>query len=994
MRAADAKILDSTRECLHQSTKQRPMLRHNRPLLSALGHLPFCGLACHPSAMLLRSFANDCACSPAAILDLLHFTKTSAVTEAANHLNLTANMHRWKLSALAAAAFVSTALSTTDAAALTLGPISIQSALGENLRAEIAIPQITPAELDSLLASVAPPDVFRAQGMDYSTAADSIAVALQRNADGTAKLQLTSSTPITTPFLDLVLQTNWNSGQMVRSYTLLLDLPASTRPATAPIAPAQITPTPAPAPAITATPAMPSAAVTGRSYSSSAAPSTVTARARAAASAGTAPQPASASQVQKASAAETLTIRSGQTAGHIANARRASGVSLDQMLVAMLRSNPKAFINGNVNRMRAGAVVQMPSREQALEIPAQEARRIVAAQSRDFNAYRRSLASKAPAAAVQAASRSSGGQVQARVEDARPAATTPDKLTLSKGSAQSAAVAEQQLADQKQAQDQSDRLNELQRNLTELNQLAQSSPAETAPAATPAADAAAPAPLPETAEPPASAAPSIEVATSAPTPAETAVPENTAVTPAPATTTPEDDAPAKSAATQAAPTTVAEPSFMERLSKNPLIPAGGAAIALLLALLGYGAWKKRHPDNAEQDPVLSDRHSQHDDFFGAAGDQPVDAEPTDGASTMAYVPGPLNEDGEADPVAEADVHLAYGRDVQAEEILKEGLRNNPERLAVHMKLAEIYAKRHDLKALESTARTVQDLSPSDGTDWQRVVALGRSLDPTNPLYAAASADDAAKPQTSFADALNNAAPFGTAAAGIASAAAITAAITEPATQKFPDLDLNLDQDLPGEQASTHVEPSFDSSTSALSQEPPEDNLAIDNSHAAATDGLDFDLSGVDAPPIPTAPEKTAETPVPQPELQEELDQQGDEAPAFDVETPAPPPPESVTPPPAAAPTPAAPEPFSDPEIGLDFDLGSLETGSGSAGSAAAPEQSGQNDAENALSTKLDLAQEFNAIGDSEGARALIEEVLAEATGPHQARAQKMLSELD
>ncbi|WP_442339332.1 hypothetical protein, partial [Comamonas aquatica] len=84
--------------------------------------------------------------------------------------------------------------------------------------------------------------------------------------------------------------------------------------------------------------------------------------------------------------------------------------------------------------------------------------------------------------------RSSGGQVQAHVEDASAAAATPDKLTLSKGAVQSAA-AEEKMAIQKQAEDQSNRLNELQRNLAELNELAQNNAA-----AKPAAPAAAPAP--------------------------------------------------------------------------------------------------------------------------------------------------------------------------------------------------------------------------------------------------------------------------------------------------------------------------------------------------------------------------------------------------------------------------------------------------------------------------------------------------------------------
>ncbi|MEG2281584.1 MAG: FimV/HubP family polar landmark protein, partial [Comamonas sp.] len=391
-------------------------------------------------------------------------------------------MHRWKLSALAAAAFVSAALTPTDAAALALGSIRVQSALGEALRAEIAIPQATTAELNSLAVQIASPEIFRAQGMDYSNAARSIQVQLHRNADGTASLRLSSNTPLQDPFIDLVLETQWSAGHLVRSYTVLLDPPSSQRTAAAPAQAPQIAP-----------PA--TASVTGRNYASS---STTPQRATR-----PAPPPAPTSSAPAAETAEKSTrVRSGDTAGHIANANRPTGVSLDQMLVAMLQSNPNAFINGNVNRIRAGAVVQMPSREQALQTSASEARQIVAAQSRDFNAYRRSLASKAPQASVQAADRSSGGQVQAHVEDASPAAGTPDKLTLSKSSVQSAAASDEKLAAQKQASDQSNRLNELQRNLAELNELTQNT--STTAASTPPASAATGAPA--TATPPAEAA--------------------------------------------------------------------------------------------------------------------------------------------------------------------------------------------------------------------------------------------------------------------------------------------------------------------------------------------------------------------------------------------------------------------------------------------------------------------------------------------------------
>ncbi len=649
---------------------------------------------------------------------------------------------------MAAAAFVSAALTTTDAWGLSLGSLNVRSALGENLQAEIAIPQATAAEINSLVAQIASAETFRAQGMDYSNAARSIQVQLQRNADGTASLRLSSTTPIQEPFVDLVLETQWSTGRLVRSYTLLLDPPAAQRNAPAPVAPPQIT-----------APANPS--VAARNYNSSAAP-----RQRATAPT-TTTTPATPAAPAASSEASTR-VRPGDTAGRIANTHRQAGVSLDQMLVAMLRSNPDAFINGNVNRLRAGAVVQVPSRDQALETSKTEARQIVAAQSRDFNAYRRSLASKAPQAAVQAADRSSGGQVQARVEETRPSAETPDKLTLSKGSVQNAA-AEAKVAEQKQASDQDNRLNELQRNLAELNDLAQNS-ANTAPATAAASTKPdAPAAAPDVTNAAAAAAPSLEVANAtaaaaseanAPAAIEAGAAPSAETAQEASPPTPQADAtPAKKQAPVApAPTPAAEASVMDELLDNPLVPAGAGLVAVLLGLLGYTAWKRRRTAQTAQDPSLGDSQLQPDSFFGSSGGQQVDTSSADaGASTMAYSPSQLDGGGDVDPVAEADVYLAYGRDVQAEEILKEALRSQPGRLSIHVKLAEIYVKRHDIKALEGIARAMQDVSSSQDPEWQRVVEMGRHMDPTNPFFAAANtaAGTASnKPTSPFAAALN------------------------------------------------------------------------------------------------------------------------------------------------------------------------------------------------------------------------------------------------
>ncbi len=625
-------------------------------------------------------------------------------------------MQRWKLSALAAASLALSSLPATDAWALALGRITVQSALGEPLRAEVEIPQLSAAEADSLQAAIASPAAFRAQGMEFTGTANSVRVQVQKRANGSAVLKLSSFQPVNDPFVDLVIDANWASGKLQRNYTLLLDPPATRRPAPTPTTAAQATPAVAPAPApvrpaVTTRPASSSVKTAGRDLRNDRDQDETATKPQQKRQAGTAAPAGSGDEVR---------VRTGDTAGRIAAAHKPAGVSLDQMLVAMLRSNPQAFVNGNINRMRSGAVIQLPDQAAAQATSAKEARQIMAAQSQDFNQFRRQLAGVAPVAPVEAASRSASGQVQAHVADAKAATAAPDKLTLSKGSVKGVA-ADEQVAQQKQAADQSARADELKRNMAELSQIAAatkpagtaaapaaSAPAAAAPAASPTvtvpaastANAAAPAPAPAAAATPATPATPEAAAADAGKPGDT-MPAPAPAEGEPAQAAAEPAAPAPAPAPVAPPKPVAapapipeEPSFIDSLMEDPTIPLAGAA--LLALLLGYGGYRvsqRRKAAAAGADSMLGDSQLSADSFFGASGGQRVDTTTSSSqmsGQSMQYSPSQLDA-GDVDPLAEADVYLAYGRDLQAEEILKEALRTDPNRLVLHQKLAEVYA---------------------------------------------------------------------------------------------------------------------------------------------------------------------------------------------------------------------------------------------------------------------------------------------------------------
>mgnify|MGYP002138363804 CR=1 FL=1 len=137
---------------------------------------------------------------------------------------------------------------------------------------------------------------------------------------------------------------------------------------------------------------------------------------------------------------EAYTVRQGETLYRIANNTQHAGVSLDQMLVALYRSNPQAFMDGNMNRLRAGAVLNVPSADEVRQINGGEARQVIQAQSADFGAYRQRLAGVVPTVRPDEPARQARGQVQAQVDDRKQAAAAaPDRLKLSQGSVQASA---------------------------------------------------------------------------------------------------------------------------------------------------------------------------------------------------------------------------------------------------------------------------------------------------------------------------------------------------------------------------------------------------------------------------------------------------------------------------------------------------------------------------------------------------------------------------
>jgi pilus assembly protein FimV len=293
------------------------------------------------------------------------------------------------------------------------------------------------------------------------------------------------------------------------------------------------------------------------------------------------------------------------------------------------------------------------------------------------------------------------------------------------------------------------------------------------------------------------------------------------------------------------------------------------------------------------------------------------------------------------------VYLAYGRDLQAEEILKEALRITPERIAIHSKLLDIYAKRRDAANFAGLATVAHALTAGQGPEWDRIAAMGHGLEPGNSLYQSAEQNVAATAADS--PTWMNSVRTEPDAEPVVPAFVAEPAMEPPAGLEGLDLDLDLDfldSDLQAAPDTPIAPPVSDPFTASLTVP-----AALDlpgTAEDASFDGLDFDLDL-----------STASSPL------------------------------------SGAGADAARQPLAEDMPGaIAFDLGSLSLDLEDPLPAVSPEaEEADIDEGDPLATKLSLAEEFSSIGDEDGARALAEEVLEEATGALRAKAQKFLASL-
>ncbi len=945
-----------------------------------------------------------------------------------------------------------------------LGKMKVISALGQPLRAEIDLISIPKDEVDLVTARIATVEAYKQAKIDRQEGIAAVHFTVVKHPNGEPYLKVSSTQAFNEPFLQLLIQLDWPTGRLLREYTILLDPPGFQEIGIAPAISAPVTSAKSESAVRPETKnEVPSVAqeqvgVPAKGKKKSARGSAETkAQSKKAAKKEVAGGPllkAEPSRDQtpaeqtfprfdgeqessdKQSVLVTATpkpvqaeqhayvVQKGDTLSKIARSRLVEGYSLDQMMVALYETNKSAFSGNNMNRITTGKSLNVPDKTvlDASGTSPGAAAKEIKTHAADWNAYRQRLAG---AVAEQQPTKEESkaevsGKITAKAEDKGAKTTEPSKdvLKLSKGEtagkggagkgsgveAQAlkeklTAAQDEAVAKDKSLKEANSRISELDKNikdmqsllelknkqLAELEKQAKTKP--TAPAVAPVPVVEAPTPVPA------------KVPEAVPTPAEKKQPEPIAQA------LPEKTPEVKKPPIKIKPVPQPEPeiSFIDTVLSNPLYLGGGAAAvvgALFASLWALGRRRKKSLASFE-DSIMTGGDLKTNTVFGNTAGGQIDTGDTSFLTDFSQAGMGAIDTNDVDPIAEAEVYMAYGRDAQAEEILKEAMSKDPERHEVQLKLLEIYAGRKNTGAFETLAAELYAATSGQGATWKKAAEFGRGLDPENPLYVSQGDD-------------------GDLSAVVAGSAAVAVA-----TQ---NLDFSLDLDTLGgaPKAGTVIpESRNDNLGGALDFDldtiggltPPETAESTTKDSLKALDdvedmaALDFNLDTI----IPQAVEKKSEEPAPMTDL-------GLSNLQFDA------PIKSATGTASAQITPAASA--EEDTLALDFDFNLDEEPSTPAearssldadtlmpeldlsgidlnlehAESPAPDFSatslddattlvGESTVWEESSTKLDLARAYLEMGDKEGAREILQEVVGEGGPEQQVEAKKLLTNL-
>jgi len=945
------------------------------------------------------------------------------------------------------------------ASAASMGGINVMSALGHPLKAEISLAELGTNDKTTLVAKMASVNEFKSAGLDFPYSLPKLSFEVETRANGELYIKLTSTQPVNEPFVSLLIELSWPSGKLLREYTFLLD-PAGFVPEQPKVAevkpvepmvpapePVAAVPVPATAPVLApeaaVSPAEPQPVPASKEAIAEPAPAmSDMARAELAAAelARTEPVPAEpvpaepvpepgkvlpaepvkmeplAPSSQVVAAAESILVEKGDNLAKIADAVKPVDVSLERMLVAMYRANTKTFDGKNMNRIKAGKILRMPGSDEISRVTQAAAVKEIHAQVADWQAYRQKLAAAQSTSAEQAPKQEAAGKISTAVAEKAPAIKESAKevLRLSKGESVGdkmvagsgaknkqenlTAEADDAAAKSKQLQEEQERsakLEEINKDASKLLELKSRTAAPNGVENEPVASA--------------------PVA---------AVKGLTAVSAVPA----------------AEP--AAEFDLMAKLNEylavlTDNLAVVGAALAVLLGLGGL-AYVRANRGNTGQ--KKSRTKNTEIGMSSGSWSTPVVPSPDTGDFTQAAAPAvpsmPMSVAAamdDVDPISEADLFLNFGRDAQAEEILKDALSKSPSNILVKLKLLSIYANRKDSNTFSKYAQEVKD--SGDAAAWERAAVMGREVDPANPTYGGVKGEvrhrEQAPPEVDFdlgfedaavpvagnaatakdfkmdfdvtgthpgmnANAIDLNVPFVKTAnvsqAKLAADVDATSILTKPAVQSAQaatPMDFDVSGILPGEVKNVAQSPAMDFDISGI--------LPGEAKKIARTSTMDFEVSDsslestaiipktvpvfAPAPPAVNFDDLVFEIPASQPKpAQEKAKIAADEGMAFTIDFPTSGKVESPSGKPAVANK--LDIDFGDININLDEGVAPVHAGG-----------EGKDEHWHEQATKLDLAKAYQEMGDADGAREILEEVIRDGDVTQREAAEKLLQQI-
>lgn len=826
--------------------------------------------------------------------------------------------------------------------ALGLGEIQTDTRIGQPFTAKIPIVGASADTLQGLKVGLASNEDYKNAGLDEPDYLFSLKFSIEQGPQG-PYVRVTSTKPVRLPFLHLLLHADWASGEITRQYTVLLNPPtfvAGTeggQSVSTPAAPAQSVPAQAPARQAPA-----------QTVAQQPAPRPAQTAARAA------PTPVSPPQSQPSHPArpartlpETYAVHHGDTLWGLAQQlRTGSGITTNQMMIALYRANPHAF-RGNINRLKAGYVLRVPTRDEITRIASGEATRIVARQNRDWQSTRVAAgggaAAQSPQQQVAAnAGTPAGGEAQqatAAATGGRVVLTTPEVTTATgnaavpgssvAGQASGAAVAAS----------------------TAMNAAASNAATSSAMAGT-GASAGGPVKVHSSAM--------AGLASAAKSQATAAVAAAKAK-PTGASRKPAAKQPGSKPANSANSVNTGEGAqsglmyWLQRPSGWIVI----GAVVLLLATLLLWLVKRRHGSSprggkaAAAEAARDEQEAAATAEAGAGGEAGtaeapvIEAESTqsapgataaegvsEGAGELGiatYIGGPSLDVNKVDAMDEAELHIGFGDYGKAAQILRDGIAKEPERHELHRKLLDVLFAAGDGEGFAEEAATYRK-ETGGAADWDEIARMGRQLRPHDDQFA------------------EDAAPGGTAASGGGAASA--------GEDDLVDLDLD--------RLSTGTEKEADQSEFERTMD--ELSTFIETYVPAAED----------TPlPLQLPPEEAGKAADKQEEAAAGEDREVPSAPAFGEDGALDFHLDEEDLPPARPETPKSEAPAASDMEGLDLDLDE----------GGVPEGG-------MVDTKLDLARAYIDMGDPDSARGVLEEVIDEGSDEQSGEARRLLESLD